>query len=424
MKKDDNRFNYGRNGDHLVTTFLCDYCIFYMLKQRNPLSDNAHDKLLLITIRRMNLDALWSREPSTVSRNLSSCDMMIKMLKRVDLQPDFEPLGPFPNKDILGIRVAIAMLQKSLEPGKYADYTQFETMRKFRSVSSNQYLASISGCLAAVSIGKAATKQFMTNAPTQTLWFEKFSHGCLKRMGQIIKRDLAISIDVMLALINQLKLDIQEATGRKKIALIQCAVYSIIAFCGSFRGNEAFLVDLDGLNRYYKQLEEEKNLYYVIVPLMGRFKGETGERYHLTPLAAVTNSGIRVRAWIGLLLKSLGGTGRMNGPAFGDSWGQIMSSTTMETMVLDTLVKVQTKHPSIIPAEVDVHEEYGISRSFRRGATTHARNQGVSQSDIDAANRWRNVENAQGRKINQPMRDHYSEVKQMTPTLLRFSQAL
>ena len=78
----------------------------------------------------------------------------------------------------------------------------------------------------------------------------------------------------------------------------------------------------------------------------------------------------------------------------------------------------------MIPPDVNVQEEYGISRSFRRGATTHAKKQKVSKMDIDAANRWRNVENAQGRKINQPMRDHYSEVSQMTPTLLRFSQAL
>ena len=96
----------------------------------------------------------------------------------------------------------------------------------------------------------------------------------------------------------------------------------------------------------------------------------------------------------------------------------------MQNRVHDQLLKVQYNYPNVIPTSVDVQEEYGISRSFRRGATTQARNQRVSVHDIEAANRWRNVENAQGRKINQPMRDHYLEVSQILPTLLRFSAAL
>ena len=96
----------------------------------------------------------------------------------------------------------------------------------------------------------------------------------------------------------------------------------------------------------------------------------------------------------------------------------------MQQIILDLLLKIQIQDPSIIPSSVDVLEEYGISRSFRRGATTHARNCGVSSADIKAANRWRDQENAQGRSINQPMTDHYTEVKQLLPTLLRFSKAL
>jgi len=36
----------------------------------------------------------------------------------------------------------------------------------------------------------------------------------------------------------------------------------------------------------------ENGSRYVIIPLLGRFKTEDGEQYHLTPLAFQTNSGI------------------------------------------------------------------------------------------------------------------------------------
>jgi hypothetical protein len=40
---------------------------------------------------------------------------------------------------------------------------------------------------------------------------------------------------------------------------------------------------------------------FVIVPLLGRFKGELGTSYHLTPLAA-KKSGINVKLWVDYLL--------------------------------------------------------------------------------------------------------------------------
>jgi hypothetical protein len=36
---------------------------------------------------------------------------------------------------------------------------------------------------------------------------------------------------------------------------------------------------------------------YVMVPLLGRFKNEIGEQYHLTPLAAETKSGLKLKLW-------------------------------------------------------------------------------------------------------------------------------
>ncbi len=88
------------------------------------------------------------------------------------------------------------------------------------------------------------------------------------------------------------------------------------------------------------------------------------------------------------------------------------------------LVEIQNKHPEIIDPSVIVFEEMGISRSFRRGATTHARNMKVSEPDIDSMNRWRKFEAAKGGRPSMAMRDHYSQKVQMIDTFLRFPKAL
>jgi hypothetical protein len=96
----------------------------------------------------------------------------------------------------------------------------------------------------------------------------------------------------------------------------------------------------------------------------------------------------------------------------------------MELEILDHFSQIQAKAPHIIPIEVQVYEEYGISRSFGWGATTEARNKKVSDSDIDLMNRWRGFDNARGHRPRMRMQDHYSDISQMIPALLRFSQAL
>ena len=219
-KQDELRFKQARDGDHLMCSFQCDTCIFYMMKGRYPIERNNKDILLEICIRRANLDAMWSREPSTVAGNRRETEKMIKTGSDLGIEPSFEALGPFPLNDVQGFKVAVCMLKRSLEPGRYAIYSQFETIRKFRSTYSNIYMASIQGCMEASSIGRSTPKSFLSHCPTNSLWFEKFSLGCLKRMGQIIKQDLGISIEVELALLEQIKQDIKdlalEVKERKK----------------------------------------------------------------------------------------------------------------------------------------------------------------------------------------------------------------
>jgi hypothetical protein len=92
--------------------------------------------------------------------------------------------------------------------------------------------------------------------------------------------------------------------------------------------------------------------------------------------------------------------------------------------LLDHLHVVQTQRPALISKEVKVYEEFGISRSFHQGATTKAQNRGMSESDINAMNRWCNIENVKDRHPEPKMQDHYSDISMMIPTLLRLLLAL
>ena len=56
------------------------------------------------------------------------------------------------------------------------------------------------------------------------------------------------------------------------------------------------------------------------------------------------------------------------------------------------------------------HEEYGLSRSLRKGSTSEAINRVVSDSEVDRSNRSRKEERAGSHKAKLRMRNHCSEV--------------
>lgn len=417
------RHRQGRDGAHLLCPFQCDACWFRNLQHRDPIANNDRDALLLCYIRRANLDALWGREPHTVDSTLRTARHLIRLWKQVGLEPDFPALGPYPVGDSVGFRVAIGMLLKSLEPGRYhKDHQQFETIRKLRAGYSNIYMASLEGATSLRTVGGDRAKHFLTASPTHSTWFERFSAGCLRRMGQEVRQDWAIPLPAMHALVDLLEKEWAEATRvLEKTLLASIAAYSLIAFCGSFRGNEVFLTDLYGLRKYCQDLEGKD---YVIIPLLGRFKGETHARYHLAPLAAMTDSGLPVRRWVERLVSVRDQEGKRQGPAFCDAAGGIAESYAYESAILARLVVVQEKSPDIIGPEVDLTEEFGISRSFRRGSTSTARIRGIDDKQVELINRWRRFEQARGRRPTLPMRDHYSDIKILIPELVKYSQGL
>lgn len=421
--EDQRKYLHARDGDHLITPFQCDLCVFRNLQHRNPTASHLQDDFLLCCIRRVNLDAVWGRESSTVDSTLRGAKQMVRYWSSVGLKPTFPPLGPYPVSDSFGFSVAISMLLKSTDPGRYANYQQFESIRKLRAAYSNIFMASKEGTKSLRTFGGDKAKHTLTNSPTQSIFFERFSLGCVRRMGQEVRQDWAIPLPTMHALMEALELDWRGATSvaeRERVAFL--GAYALIAFCGSFRGNEVFLADLYGTRKYLASTDLKGD--YVIIPLLGRFKGETGERYHLTPLASVTKSGLMVKQWVSRAASVNEIAGRVRGPLFGDGQGGIIKPKVIELALMDKLQMIKETQPGLIPSDLDVYEDFGISRSFRRGATSTARVRGVEDKHVDLINRWRVFENARGRRPALSMHDHYSDIEILIPELVKFSLAL
>lgn len=115
------KYMSARRGDHLMAPFECDLCIYRKLMGTDPDPRHKHrDELLFDCIRRMNLDAFWSRASSTVKTQARNTERGLKYSRRVRLEGPAQDPGPLPPYDHCAYEVAIQMLQASLEPGKYS----------------------------------------------------------------------------------------------------------------------------------------------------------------------------------------------------------------------------------------------------------------------------------------------------------------
>ena len=81
----------------------------------------------------------------------------------------------------------------------------------------------------------------------------------------------------------------------------------LIGMYGQLRGHEILLADHHGTKKHLSSGREKEGDTgsYIIISLLEIFDAETVERYHLTPVASNTYSGIEVRKWILLLMVAL-----------------------------------------------------------------------------------------------------------------------
>ena len=183
------QYLHARDGDHLITPFECDLCIFRKLRRESPNLGSQVDDRLLAGIRRINLDAFWSRSASTVSGNKDRVAAALRISKSLGLEGPYFNDGPMPDYDYCGYELALQMVEASRKPGRYSkDYTQFDTIRKYRSLYASFNRVSPQGNrLVLAMVNHKGKLQRFVQDPTVTVWFQRVVEGCERRMGNVWK---------------------------------------------------------------------------------------------------------------------------------------------------------------------------------------------------------------------------------------------
>ena len=168
---------------------------------------------------------------------------------------------------------------------------------------------------------------------------------------------------------------------------------------------------------------ESSSLGHVLLSFPGKFKGEIGLNYHLIPIANTTSSWIDNRFWMNKFLSIRKALGETRGWAFKTEIGTKGRQVDLQEDFFELLEEVQASS-STIKDKVNMREEYGLSRSLRRGSNTHAHNMGVSEPRIELNNRWRKFFYSGGKIPTMGIRDSYIQVKQAIHVLLEYSSPL
>ena len=253
----------------------------------------------------------WSRERSTVISQFGRVKEIIERNARWghNCTQLFPSLLRHPVEDNQGMGLAMMMLEKSLEKGRNANYTQFATVRQLRSAVSNIYTASAEVRVeAGVLKSRKGDVQHLHDDPTQSTFMERFMAGMQNRMPLDSKRDAPLLGHVVAAMLNLMARELVNPTtgAKRKRLLTMTGAYMVITYSYSLRGNEGFWVDGDSLaDNIDLGRESTVDIPHVVVGLCGRFKAEGGFRMHVFSVANTTASGIPNRWWLEKVVKVL-----------------------------------------------------------------------------------------------------------------------
>jgi hypothetical protein len=108
----------------------------------------------------------------------------------------------------------------------------------------------------------------------------------------------------------------------------------------------------------------------------------------------------------------------------GNPDGTKLKPKVMEPKFHERLELVKMRRSDLIADEVEISEEYGVSRSFRRGGTSEATNKGAPDHVVELNGRWRKSNQAGASKPNITIREHYIDIRLVLDQLLEFSNYL
>ena len=415
-----------------MTPFQCDECHFENVMKRSS-GANQVDDLARCLIRRANLDSMWSRERSTVYGNMREGARSVIKGRMAGIHDIYPPRGPAGDQDSWGMATAMVMLMRSLDAGKNAPTVQFDTSRGVRTHMSNYWHSCAEG-VGAVLLSSDGSIADVTHAPTNSYWFRRFIRGCHRRMGDIWKPNRPLLISELIACLAILEEDWRIYSKLKRpdvngmLRAARTASMLIAGFFVALRGEEVCRVDVGSMRKHWQESQDLPGAPHVPLMMAGRFKGDHTEKLFCQPLANVSKTGIGIKIWFERALQVMDAVGIRAGPMFREGSGKHYRKATIADLDKDfhwILLRVQRKHPSLIPAtgsdKVDIRNDYSVMRSLRRGATAHACNMRIPEAVVEANNRWRKHMRSKGMRPQMSMMERYSDAKASVPSLIRFS---
>ena len=419
-------FLAARVGDHLCCTFDCDDCAFLRLTRRSPNADDHGDRLLLTLIRRANLDAFWSRRPSTVQQTLRYFGEQVRIGDDLGFEMFTSP-GPFPWAADLGMRAAVAILSKSLQPGKHEKFLKFSTLRKLRTVHTMLWVSSAKQLeTGSVLDGFGKGRITTTRAPTDSDWFRCFLSGLQQRIGERRKQDLALTPEIVLVILAECENDWLTAQaqgsdhGLREACLDAC--FFVLTYAAGLRSFEVSKVPLRALQEQI-HLEAHHGLPpHIGLPMSGRFKARGNKVQNIVLfLPPTTDSGIESAKWLQRLISSCRNVGQSDGWLFAQEDGQPMGTRHFTPRFYERLGQAYESHPSLFVEGVNILEDYGPVRSGRRGAATQALKKFPHSDKVDLFFRW----NTGGQECSSlPMRILYAQQRELLVVSMEVAQCL
>ena len=405
-----------------MTPFQCENCHFQNIMRRNPHPHNLQDEEILELIRRASLDAFWSRATGTVESNLRRARRLEQRAKEKGRPPINDNMGPWPIEDAMGMNSAISILEESLNPGKHEEFVQWGTFRKTRATISNIGQAGVGGLQDSIA-SYEMKKLWISSVVTHSFWFSRFMEGIHKRVGEHVKQDEPITIDVLHALEAILERDWKTSSSPKESRRIaEMGAWFIAGFVAGLRGEEMLLIERAGTTNSLKTLKGEGWFKLVI---SGATKGNrlSGAKFEL-PLVGITQgTGLQPGKWVSRLCylhkqEKEGKRTRL--------FSRVLSPSKLiefQDDFFSYLEQVQNE-TNFIDSEVTVRDDFGILRSTRRGVTAHAQNMGIPENVIKSFNRWRSdMKSSSNIGASLDMLARYTKIETILPVLLSFSRA-
>jgi hypothetical protein len=148
-------------------------------------------------------------------------------------------------------------------------------------------------------------------------------------MGEEVRSDFALSIKVLHRILGHLEKEWRKApTSATRQAVVEMAMFLVAGFGLGLRGEEVVQMDISGFMAYFEAGRDHSSPH-VMIPLLGRFKGETGKRWHLLPIVWKTRSGIEAGTWASQLMEFLLERNHRHGFVFADKKGKQTKASTL-----------------------------------------------------------------------------------------------